>query len=206
MQDFETEDQQVEALKEWWRENGKSLIFGLIIGVGGIFGWREYNAHTLDQSRIASDLYNVVAAQVAAGRFTDRNKYEQLQNEFSGSPYAVMAAFTLARYHFEQGQVEEAIADLEWARQHALDEETLHLANIRLATVHLAKGDADAAATLLPQDYPQAFTTRYEELRGDVFVARGDKDGARQAYDRALAVEGSAINPLLRLKRKNLGS
>ena len=33
---YQTEDEQVEALKKWWEENGKSVIFGLCIGVVAI--------------------------------------------------------------------------------------------------------------------------------------------------------------------------
>lgn len=205
MQDFEDEDQQVEALKQWWKENGKSLVAGVVIGVAGIFGWREYNEHALGQAQIASDLYNIVSMQSQQGNLTDINKYEQLQKEFSDTPYAALAALSVARYHFDKGDVDEAITNLQWAKDNAKVEEVKHLASVRLVTIYLSKKDMDAARALLSQPHPKAFDMRYEELKGDLYLAEGERDKARDAYDKALASEG-AVNPLLRLKRKGLGS
>ncbi|PAR85254.1 YfgM family protein, partial [Vibrio cholerae] len=42
MELYDTEEQQVEAIKDWWKENGKAVIFGAVIGLGGLFGWRYY--------------------------------------------------------------------------------------------------------------------------------------------------------------------
>lgn len=206
MQDFEDEDQQIEALKQWWKENGKSLIAGVVIGVGGIFGYREYNDHVVGQSQQASDLYNVISAQVKQGNFTDQNKFDQLKNDLKHTPYAAMAAMAVARYHFDKGESDEAIGHLEWARSNTDIDEVKHLASIRLATIHLSRDNFEAARGLLEAAYPAAFTMRYEELKGDLYLAEGDKDKARDAYDKAMAAEGAGNNPLLELKRRGLGS
>ena len=52
--------------------------------------------------------------------------------------------------------------------------------------------------------YPPAFAALYEELKGDLFVARGDIEQARMAYDRAIQQAG-AESRLLQIKRRELG-
>ena len=205
MQDFETEEQQIEALKKWWKENSSSLFFGLAIGLAGIFGWQYYNDYTTTHSQTASDLYNVVSQQVKNGELTDINKVEQLAKEFSDTPYAVMAAMAAASYYFEKGETEEAIKQYQWALDNSKIEENTHLAATRLATVYLGAGQLDKAETLLNRPHPDAFTARYEELKGDLYVARGDNQQARTAYDKAINSMQGAATPWLQLKRDNLG-
>ena len=41
---METEEEQVERLKAWLKENGLSIVFGIVIGVGGIGGYNYWNA------------------------------------------------------------------------------------------------------------------------------------------------------------------
>ncbi len=53
--EYETEEQQVEALKEWWAENGKAVIAGIVLGAGVIGGWTFWKGHQEKQAVIASD-------------------------------------------------------------------------------------------------------------------------------------------------------
>ena len=50
MSTLETEEQQVEAIKKWWQENGKSLIAGIVIGLGGIVGWQGWQTYQIEQA------------------------------------------------------------------------------------------------------------------------------------------------------------
>ena len=203
--DYESEDQQIEALKRWWDENGKSLIIGVVVGVAAIFGFREYSAHQLGQSQLASDLYNVVNVQVSQDAFTDVNKLEQLKTDFPGTPYAALAGLAVASYEYRKGNVDAAIAELQWVETNTEVEETLHLARVRLATIYLSEKQYDKARPIVQQSYPAAFAGRYEELKGDLYAAEGNIEEAIAAYDRAIASAGLNMSPLLQLKRRNLG-
>ena len=63
MEIYTTEEEQVEALKKWWRENGKAVIAGFIIGFGAIFGWREWQAHVTEEAQKASRQFQEMAIQ-----------------------------------------------------------------------------------------------------------------------------------------------
>ena len=43
METFRTEEEQVEAIKRWWQENGKSTVLGVAIAMAAVFGWRGWN-------------------------------------------------------------------------------------------------------------------------------------------------------------------
>ena len=46
MEGLEDEREQVEALKKWWRDNGRSVIIGLVIGFGTLIGSRLWVNYT----------------------------------------------------------------------------------------------------------------------------------------------------------------
>ena len=74
---YNTEEEQVEAIKKWWNENGKSIIAGIIIGVIAIFGWRSYENHTAMQAKAASILYEQL---LVASRKNDTNNIRSIAN------------------------------------------------------------------------------------------------------------------------------
>lgn len=207
MNEYETEEQQVEALKKWWKENGSSLIFGLVIGVSGLFGYRYYNDMQHQHAMQASDLYmgivQAVAAQKDVEKSADMNN--TLINEFSDTPYAALSSLVLARSEYMKGNREAAVAQLELALKHATDDVIANQARFRLASVYIESGDFDAASALLEVEHDSAYDARYAELSGDLFAARGETDKARAEYDKALALQAESASQWLRLKRDNLG-
>ena len=36
---YSTDDEKVEAIKTWWKQNGLSILAGALIGLGGIAAW-----------------------------------------------------------------------------------------------------------------------------------------------------------------------
>jgi len=206
--EYETEDQQVEALKKWWKENGTSLIVGLFIGVSSLFGYRYY----IDQNHVhavnASDLYMRVI-QGAINKTIDETTVDtqnQLINEYSDTPYAALSALTLAKVEYEKANVDGAVAQLELAIKHANDDVTKQIASLRLVSVYLEQKKYDEAMSLLTMKHDTAYDAQYEELKGDLFSAKGELAQARLAYDRALDLQGIAASKWLKLKRQNLGS
>ncbi len=203
---YETEEQQVEALKNWWKENSSSLFFGLAIGLAGIFGWQYYNDYTTGQAQRASDLFNTINKQVKRSELTDLNKLEQLTGEYKDTPYAAAAALSAASYYFDKGEVDKAIEQYQWVLANSDIEENVQLAATRLARLYIAEGRLDEAESLLQKDHPQAFAAQYAELKGDLYVTRGGHAQARAAYDEAIRHQQGSPTPWLMLKRENLGA
>lgn len=207
MSEYETEEQQVEALKKWWKENGSSLIVGLFVGVSALFGWRYYeeqnNAHAIN----GSDLYMQVMQSAAVQAIDEKTMdiHNQLINEYSDTPYAALASLALAKTEYEKDNVDGAVAQLELAVKHANDEITKQIASLRLVSIYLEQKKYDDALALLNMKHDAAYDAQYEELKGDVYNASGDVAQARMAYDKAINLQGVAASQWLRLKRQNLG-
>lgn len=207
MSEYETEEQQVEALKRWWKENGSSLIVGLFVGVSALFGWRYFeeqnNAHAIN----GSDLYMQVMQNAAVQAIDEKTMdiHNQLINEYSDTPYAALASLALAKTEYEKDNVDGAVAQLELAVKHANDEITKQIASLRLVSIYLEQKKYDDALVLLNMKHDAAYDAQYEELKGDVYNASGDLAQARMAYDKAINLQGVAASQWLRLKRQNLG-
>ena len=59
-----TDDERVEDLKKWWKENGASIIVGIALGVMAIFGWRYWNSYRDAQAETASRAYDAFIEKI----------------------------------------------------------------------------------------------------------------------------------------------
>jgi len=205
--DFETEEQQVEALKKWWKENGKQVIVGAVLGFGLIIGWRYYQDYSATQKTEASALFE----QVIKAPSDDKqavNKaavFEKIKKNYSGTVYVSSAALVLAKDYYEAGKKTEAIDVLDQLIKSAEQKVLVLVAKERKARILIDLGKADEALAELATDVNADFQSIYEELKGDAYVIKGNIESAKSAYDKALSLNKSGDNALLQMKRDNLG-
>ncbi len=215
MDTYRTEDEQVEALKKWWRENGRSTILGVVVAVALAGGWRFWQGWQDDQSSAASEIYHSLleadarAPQQDAQRKTAVYLATQLREDFSRSGYAEFAALFLARYAAEDGNWEEAEAQLRWVIEQKPEAPLLAQARLRLAQVLSGAGRHDEALAQLAKVAQPGYEALAAEARGDILLARGDEAAALQAYTEAQAALSAAAargggNALLRMKIQQL--
>ena len=206
MSEHRTDEEQAEALKKWWNENGKFIMAGIVIGIGAIFGWRGYNAHLVQQAEEASVLYEEM---LVASRENDSENIAVYANRiiegYKSSTYATFATLMLAKIAAEAGELEEAETHLKSVLSNNQQEEFGHVARLRLARVLIAADKLDEADKTLSVSKTGDFSARYEELRGDILVKQHKIDEARQAYQKALANSTSGSQPILQMKLDDLG-
>ena len=197
MSQFETDDQQVAALKKWWKENGTSLLVGLLVGVSALFGWRYYDEQNNIHSVQASDLYMQVIQSVKLNIVNDKiiDINNTLINDYSGTPYAALSSLALAKTEYERGNVELAVSQLELAVKYATDDVTKQIASLRLASVLIEQEKFEEVLVLLNAPHDAAFDAQYEELKGDMYMAKNEIDQARVAYDKAISFCNDGISP-----------
>jgi len=204
---METDDEQVEKLKKWWEENGRSVIAGVIIGVGGLFGYRywidlqEANAeaasvHFVQMMEALKSSDNAVIAQQA----------DTLISDYSDTDYATLARFALARNLVDSGKYDQAQTQLEQIIGTVGDAPLGYLARKRLASVQLQSVQLEQALVTLGVEFPSAFSAGVDELRGDIYAQQGKIDEAANAYREALsATPGPANSEFLQQKLDDLG-
>ena len=203
---YETEEEQVKAIKDWWKENGRSVIAGVVIGVAGLVGWKGWSAYQEQQSLAASDHYHALSASIVAQNLeVVAQQAANLRDNYSSTPYASLGALLLAKTKAEQGDQAAVVENLLWVIDNSKQETLRVIARLRLARVYIAQNDLDKAQDLLQQDYPQAYRSLLAEIRGDLLVRRGDIAAARTAYDEAIGTAGEEDVSYLQMKRDNLG-
>ena len=74
-----------------------------------------------------------------------------------------------------------------------------------MARLMMATAQYDAAMSLVNAPYPESFTALFEELKGDLYVLRGEPELARTAYDKAILASEDNVSEFLKLKRDDLG-
>ena len=205
MEIYDTEEEQLEALKRWWKENGQSAIIGLIVGIAIILGWNYWNEHKLDQANQASAVYDQLLKAVAADQKDSAEKLaERLQEQFKSTEYAAYSSLLQAKIKLEKGDMPAAKTILEKLAG-VPNEEISNIAKIRLVRLMMAKGEFEPALQLINDIDPAKisnFSGNYDELVGDLYVALDRLDQARSSYQKA--IENGYKSPLLQLKIDDL--
>lgn len=197
MAQFErSEEETIQAIKDWWQENGRAVIAGVLIGIGGIVGVRYWFTAQQESRQQASQLYGNVSTALRAGNLSQAAQgLDTLAGEYDATVYASLAALAVARAELEAGQSEKAADRLRWVLEHSDTEEYRHLARQRLARLLLARDQAEAAEALLVDLATGGYGSIYAEIRGDIELARNKPSDARGHYQSALM---GADNPLRR--------
>lgn len=213
MAELRTEEEQVQALKSWWNENGKSLLLGVAVALAGVFGWKGWQQQQAVESENASILYqNMLDATVAAlGPQADPAQHkvadgiaEQLKNDYGSSAYAKYAAMVMARVAVDNKQLDTALLELDWVLDNQPTESMYTLATIRKARIVASKGDYDAALSLIKSVPVSGYATSISELKGDLYLAKGDIAKARMEYKAALSAAEVNTRPVLQMKLDDL--
>lgn len=203
------ENEQVEALKEWWQENGKAVIFGIVLGVGGVIGWRGWEGYQERQALDASVLYQEMLVELQQDRRRPVIELgERLVEDYARTPYATFAALALARIATQEADYATAEERLRWAVDKAREPVLRHVARLRLIQALLAQGKNDEALQTIDATRDQGkFAVQYEEFRGDALLKLGRTSEARAAYQVALnnSRPGAAHFEILEIKLDNLG-
>jgi predicted negative regulator of RcsB-dependent stress response len=185
------EEAEVEQLRRWWRENWMALAGGLVLGLAGIFGWEFWQNSRTAEAEHASRVYEDLKRLPAERPERAAELWQHLSTDFAGTPYAAQGALLLAAQAAARQDWAEAQAKLEWVRGHADDPGLKKIATLRLARVLWQSDKPDDALKLLDVADNDAFASLYQELRGDIQFAKGDRDAARAAWQKAVEL-GSA--------------
>lgn len=196
------EEQQVEAITDWWKDNGKSVVIGIVVGVGGILGWRYYQDTVTSAQEAASHEYTKVVETIEASGLDAQASAQEFINSNDKSSYAVLTAMQLAKAQVDANKLDDALVQLEWAQSHNKDETLEPLITYRTARVLAAQDKFDDAIAKVSAVKSEAWKARNQELMGDIYLLKGDKDAALKAYTQAQQ-EGSTA-PALQLKINDL--
>lgn len=194
MAKYLTDEEELQVLKNWWKEHGTSLLLAITAAAAAYFGWQWWNRYQQDYAQQAATLYTELTELIALPpeqtlsdeqHATARFLVEQLQDDYGRSLYAFNASLLVAGLAMDQGDLNAAEAQLLTAQTLA-DKDTRAIVALRLARVYLAREELDKALSLVQYDEDDSLTGLFAALRGDVLLAKGDAQAARAAYQTAL--------------------
>ena len=201
------EQEQLAALKGWWKEHGGAIVLGATLVCAAIGAWNGWTWYQRSQSAQAAVLYDALQKAARANDLkTTRETAGAILESFPRSAYAPLAALVSAKIHFQAGDLKTARAQLQWIIEHARSDEMRSIAALRLSSVLLDDNEPDAALKILEAKPHPSFEALYASQRGDILATQKKRSEARAAYKAALEKAGAGpLREALRLKLEALG-
>lgn len=196
-----SDEEQIERIRDWWSEHGKTVIAGVVLGIAGLVGWQGWQAWQENQVASASVAFANLEQMAASGDGDVVERAREVATSHDGTSYTSLAWLIGAGAAVENNDLETAMSYLERARESADRVQLIATVDLRLARVLWAQGEHDAALERLVNP-PVGFDGLFAELRGDILAERGDLVAAREAYE--AATESDAANGLLQMKLDSL--
>jgi predicted negative regulator of RcsB-dependent stress response len=206
---FDLEEQeQLEALKEWWKRWGNYVIYGVAALLIAVAGWQYWKNHTAKQSLEAAALFESMNNALEAGDMkAARGQGAQLVDKYGSTPYAARAAMLIASVNVQGKDTRSAKAQLEWVAANAKEAALRDVARLRLAGLLLDEKDYEGALKQLNAAHTDAYGPRFDDLKGDVYLAQGKTAEARAAYSAAYArlKDNNPLHGVVEMKLDSLG-
>jgi len=201
---YTTEEQQVQAIKQWFKANGSQLLTGIVLALLVVFGWKFWQKSQIDSGEAASLVYkNMMEASELAfnNQDTEENLVtashlaNELIDEHRGSQYAHFAALTLAKIAVINADYVEAEEQLNWIITQRPDKPLLYVAQLRLARVLAEQGEVERGLSVVDKDVPSSMKSSFEEVKGDLYLMLGDENKARSAYQKSVQAASDSGRP-----------
>lgn len=204
MEIYQTEEQQVEAIKSYWQQNGNTIIAGIVLGLAGFIGFNVYQDNKFEEELLVSDNYQTLIEQSGKDAKAFTANGEKFISENGDNSYVSLTALALAKEaatHKDWPQVQKQLTT---AIESAPTDGIKAIASLRLARVQVQLEQYSDALATLNSNLPESFTAAIEEIKGDAYLQQGKKDLARSAYQAAIAADGISTSPSLQIKLDDL--
>jgi predicted negative regulator of RcsB-dependent stress response len=201
---YSNENEQVDALRRFFANNGKALAVGVIIGIAALGGWRYWASHEDSSSKAVSAQYQQVTTAMKADQPATLDAAAKFASENSNT-YGALAAMDVAKQYVDANQLDKAASLLENGLKNTRDANLQAVINLRLARIQLQQNQADAALKTLDAVKGDGWTAIVADIRGEALLSKGDKQGARAAWSKGVDSDASpALKQMMQMKMNNL--
>lgn len=202
-----TEQEQWQQVKAWLKKYATSIILGVLIATALTYGWRTWQQRQAGQAEQASLLYEQMLVSQMNHQATQLTQLSRaLMGNYRNTPYAALAGLLTANQAIQQGDLKQAQAQLQWVIKYASTNVLKNIATLRSARIFVAQNQPQDALNLLNNFSDKGFFPEMNIIKGDAYVALGQKDNAKNAYQAALSglSDNAMIRPLINMKLNEL--
>ncbi|UDQ79197.1 YfgM family protein [Erwinia rhapontici] len=204
MEVYSNENEQVDALKNFFAQNGKALVVGVVLGVGALLGWRYWSNHQDSGSREVSASYQQVTSALDATKPASLDAVAKFASENSNT-YGALASLDLAKRYIDNNQLDKAVDQLQSGLKSTKDANLQSVLNLRLARIQLQQKQPDAVLKTLEGVKGDGWAAIVADVRGEALLSKGDVKGARDAWSKGIASDASStLKEMLQMKVNNL--
>ncbi|MGX9460548.1 tetratricopeptide repeat protein [Shewanella sp. A14] len=203
MEIYSTEEQQVDAIKQFWKDYGTSIAVGAVVGLGGLYGWNTYSDMKVKAAEDASESFQSIVTQ-STNPAALLVQAESFTSEHDQQGYQALLELMVAKSAVEAGDLAKAEASFTKVIAAQPGSGLGMVAMLRLARIQAEQNNLGMALATLEQVTDKAFASQREELKGDFLVRQGDLDKAKLAYQAAVDNGGALASPALTMKLDNL--
>jgi len=185
--EFLSEKEQIQYIREWWQENRSYILTALIIVIGGITGNNAWKSSVIEKQLSASSLYESLAFEISENNLEAGEMIaDQISEDYSDTVYYEKAKLAMAYFYMSQSRDEDAANSLRNILSKSSDSELSLIAEMRLAKIMLYQKKYQEVIDMLKGNIGHAFETKYSELLGDAYFGLEEFDKAEFAYMAAL--------------------
>lgn len=199
----ESERNQIETVKQFFADNGKALAIGAVIGVAALIGWRLWVNHQANNALAASDDYVKLTSALKADNPASINALSTFAAQDKSS-YGAFAALHLAKVYIDKDDFANAEKQLQQGLQDTQDENLQAVIRLRLARIQSEQKNPDAALKNLDAIKGDSWKALVADVRGDVLLNKGDKQGAISSWRQGINSDVSpALKQMMQTKLNN---
>lgn len=186
MNDYTTDEELSNKIKEWWSKNGIAVILSVTLAIGSFGGFTYWSSIKNQKAENLSINYSQLLMAFNESRLDDAESLANAIIEFDkSSNYATLSKLLLAKIKFEGGDTSYAKNLLNQVMIEGQEIDLDIIARERLARILLQENNTeDARLVLLNSNLKPS--DRSLELLGDIYQEQGDLKAASEAYMEAL--------------------
>lgn len=203
--ELSNDNEQVDALRRFFADNGKALVVGVVLGVGALVGWRYWSSHQDGNAKETSASYQQLTTALDAKQAKTVDAASKFASENSNT-YGALASLDLAKHFVDEKQLDKAAAQLQSGLKATDDANLQAVLNLRLARIQLQQKKADDALKTLDTVKGDGWVAIIADIRGEALLSKGDMQGARDAWSKGIASDATpALKEMMQMKMNNLG-
>ena len=177
------EQEQLDALKAFWKQQGNLITWVLVLVMGGFAAWNGWQYWQREQAQKAAAMFEELDRAASAGDAAKTGRvFADLKERYPGTAFAQQGGLAAAKVQAAKGEADAAQASLKWVAENAMEDEFRTIARLRLAALQADAKKYDEALKTLDAAKAEGFEALVADRRGDTLMAQGKKGEAKAAY------------------------